>query len=82
MNNLYLAIIIVLGILALPMIFVIFVMAYSGIKHLIMHFIYKFDLFNAREKWLKDHPDWDKPYGGNSMLAGFIDHCSKPKRPW
>lgn len=82
MNNLYFAIIIVLSIFAAPAVFFMIYVIYSGIKHLIMHFVYKFDLFGAREKWLKDHPNWDKPYTGNSMLAGFIHHCSREERPW
>lgn len=82
MSNLYLALIIVLGILAIPMIFVVFVAIYSGIKHLVMHFVYKFDLFGAREQWLKDNPDWDKPYEGNSMLGGFLHHLGRKERPW
>lgn len=74
--------VVVLGIFAAPVVFLVIYGIFSGVKHLIMHFVYKFDLFGAREKWLNDHPNWDKPYSGSSILAEFLYYFFKPKRPW
>lgn len=82
MNYLLLSFTIAFGILSLPTLFFIGDWICYYVKEFTMHYVYKFDLFGAREKWLKNHPNWDKPYTGNSMLAGFINQCFKQKRPW